>query len=318
MIGDWIADMSNQLRNSSNNSAIDYNHNHRAQTVQLNSEIHNQNHSSRSNLDDNTDQSYENILQLQGSRMSQTAQIVLLPTQNISIANVPDRNEPVQMIVPNDMEYRIAFPNVSVLVPTTIFITDKNECILVTQNSQSINRPSLPSIETTSTESSSFAEDQYGEFQESGCEFITLANTATQTVIPGYQEDHLERNQTSNNCQIVGIIGTNQIGILQNQYNNDNQFLLAACVETSNGNDNLAQETESNRSEMSINQTESFIDDPNDLNDNYDVNAFLASNISMMNIEKSDPYKAKEWLKDSFILSRIHYALVDSNYYYYP
>lgn len=95
---------------------------------------------------------------LNNNTMSQTAQIVLLPTQNLQVSNTSTLvqkttiAEPVQMILPtnNDLigSYQVAaatFPNVSVLVPTTILIANQNECILIPQqqNSQNIGQPNL-------------------------------------------------------------------------------------------------------------------------------------------------------------------------------
>lgn len=83
----------------------------------------------------NNNANYSNINQQinssgQQANMSQTAQIVLLPTQNINlinnIANVP-KQEHIQMILPNDVSYQLRFSNV--LVPTTILFNN-NECIL--------------------------------------------------------------------------------------------------------------------------------------------------------------------------------------------
>ena len=104
--------------------------------------------------------------------MSQTAQIVLLPAQNLQVSNGLMNNhhsptfvqkttvaEPVQMILPtnNDLvgSYQVAaatFPNVSVLVPTTILIANQNECILIPQqqNSPNICQPNL-SLQVAST-----------------------------------------------------------------------------------------------------------------------------------------------------------------------
>lgn len=250
----------------------------------------------------------------QDQNMSQTAQIVLLPTQNINMAN-SSKSDQVQMILPNDIGYQI-IPNVSVLVPTTILITDKNECILIPQNSQNMCQP-LPlastdtqaneSVDSTSDNSlymKRWVETERPEQQiitkmdltenlrlarEQDCEYITLTNTGTQTFMGGLP--HSDINPTAqligNNCQILGIIGSNQIGILQNEATTDNQVLLAACIEN----------------EESQIQSSS----------NYDINAFLASTISTMPVEKSDQNQAKQWLKDSFIVNRALKALKKSN-----
>ncbi|OTF81574.1 hypothetical protein BLA29_006771 [Euroglyphus maynei] len=283
--------------------------------------------------------------------MSQTAQIVLLPTQNLQVSNTSTLvqkttiAEPVQMILPtnNDLvgSYQVAaatFPNVSVLVPTTILIANQNECILIPQqqNSQNIGQPNLslqvaptntPLFYTSSVDSSYEANNvEYAEVlqqpqEEQECEIIALDNNINaQTILAGItmtdQNETILNPQSTqlinNNCQIIGIVhnGVNQVGILQqpqsslmNSTSVDQaiqQVLLSKCMDTTDGNNN-----KQNRQAIEI-HADGY---------QYEMNDFLTSivepsqtsssstsNITTFLKEKSDPDQAKEWLKDCFIL----------------
>lgn len=251
---------------------------------------------------------YQELAQPEPNMATQTAQIVLLPAPNLG---KPEPQQQVQMILPNDVGYQI-IPNVSVLVPTTILITDKNECILIPQNSQNLCQTMGDSEQTVATDPRWMEEsgmnpatikvDESSRIgaESAECEYITLANTATQTLVAGLPAE-AEVNPTqliaANNCQILGIIGTNQIGIIHSESNTaENPVLLA------------------------INQPESNHHQAENPESNYDINSFLASTISTtttMNgnneVAKFDQNQAKQWLKDSFIVNRALKALKKSS-----
>ncbi|XP_027198621.1 uncharacterized protein LOC113792864 [Dermatophagoides pteronyssinus] len=213
--------------------------------------------------------------------MSQTAQIVLLPAQNLQVSNglMNDHHsptfvqkttvaEPVQMILPtnNDLvgSYQVAaatFPNVSVLVPTTILIANQNECILIPQqqNSPNICQPNL-SLQVASTNNPLFYNSsidspfeannvEYEEViqqqqpqEEQECEIIALDNNINaQAILAGIAMN--DRNETilnhqptqliNNNCQIIGIVhnGTNQVSILQQQQQPQSSLMNSTSVD---------------------------------------------------------------------------------------
>lgn len=127
-----------------------------------------------------------------------------------------------------------------------------------------------------------------------------MANTATQTVIADLSENEIDQTTQllANNCQILGIIGNNQIGILQNETDPENQVLLAACIETP------VEAVVDNDAVEQLAATASTTD----------INTFLASTLSDDEIEKFDSNHAKEWLKDSCIVNRALKALKKVNH----
>lgn len=128
-----------------------------------------------------------------------------------------------------------------------------------------------------------------------------MANTATQTVIADLSENEIDQTTQllANNCQILGIIGNNQIGILQNKPDAENQVLLAACIETP------VETVVDNDTVEQLAVTSSTTD----------INTFLASTLSNDDeIEKFDSNHAKEWLKDSCIVNRALKALKKANH----
>lgn len=200
--------------------------------------------------------SADNLSQIQAQTMSQ---IVLLPTQNIQLLTN-------------------SIPNVGVLVPTNLVLVSNVEFDAVAQQQQQQQQQMILQQQ----------QQQQLVQQEQECEYINLADTATQTVLSGLAET-LNNGQTaqliSSNGQIVGIIGSDQ---LVNLPGGENQVLLAACI------------------------------DPNDQNglsqgNNFDINTMLASTISTMTVEKSDQDQAKKWLKDSYIVNRALKALKKTN-----
>lgn len=196
--------------------------------------------------------SADNLSQIQAQTMSQ---IVLLPTQNIQLLTN-------------------SIPNVGVLVPANLLLVSNVEFDAVAQQQQMILQQQQQQQQLVQPE------------QE--CEYITLADTATQTVLSGLAET-LNNGQTaqlnliSSNGQIVGIIGSDQ---LVNLPGGENQVLLAACIDPN---------------ENGLSQ-----------GNNYDINSMLASTISTT-VEKSDQDQAKQWLKDSYIVNRALKALKKTN-----
>jgi len=268
--------------------------------------------------------SVENLSHLPGQDMSQGAQIVLLPTQNINlVANVP-KQEQVQMILPNDVGYQLltSIPNVSVLVPTNLLLTNgyilinndtesssqtiplqtesvqSNETLVTNQNplflkqwAPDTNRSGQHHIISTDVEFQNNAPQQMAQAQE--CEYIALADTGTQTVLGAIPEAEL--NQTTHlinsNGQIVGIIGSDhQLSILQSDSTSENQVLII------DANEGLT---------LANGQLESA--------QSYDINTVLASTIAAASTEKTDPSQAKQWLKDSCIVNRALKALKKNN-----
>lgn len=199
--------------------------------------------------------SADNLSQMQAQSMSQ---IVLLPTQNIQL---------------------LTNSNVGVLVPTNLLLVSNVEFDAVAQQQQQ-QQMILHQQQQ---------QHQQLVQQEQECEYITLADTATQTVLSGLAET-LNNGQTaqlnliSSNGQIVGIIGSDQ---LMNLPGGENQVLLAACLDSN---------------ENGLSQ-----------GNNYDINTMLASTISTMMVEKSDQDQAKQWLKDSYIVNRALKALKKTN-----
>nr|XP_046911101.1 myotubularin-related protein DDB_G0290005-like [Dermatophagoides farinae]XP_046911102.1 myotubularin-related protein DDB_G0290005-like [Dermatophagoides farinae] len=327
------------------------------------------NHSQENHLDVGFHNNHQQRDQLNNT-MSQTAQIVLLPTQNLQVSNgfINEHHtstlvqkttvaEPVQMILPtnNDLvgSYQVAaatFPNVSVLVPSTILIANQNECILIPQqqNSQNICQPNLSlqvassnnhqlfytspidsSYEATNVEYEEVPQQQPQEEQE--CEIIALDNNiSAQTVLTGIAMtdqnetilNHQPTHLINNNCQIIGIVhnGTNQVSILQQQQQPQSSLVHSTSVDqTIQQQVLLSKCVDSNDSNNNKQNQQSMEIHTNGYQ--YDMNEFLTtiaeSSSSALTTtvtkEKSDPDQAKEWLKDCFIVNRALKALKKAN-----
>ncbi|KAI2799255.1 hypothetical protein BLOT_013267 [Blomia tropicalis] len=240
--------------------------------------------------------------------------------------------QPVQMIVQNDGGYQLltSIPNVNVLVPTNLLLTNgyiliPNSPVTCPGQIETVTSDTQPN-ETDQTNNPLFlkqwvdgtngvtTQPQMLQFEsisaeqpmtlEPECEYIALTDSGTQTaVLNTLPESNGQINQTahliSSNGQIVGIIGSDQIGqILQTDSSMDNPVLLTACIDP---NDNTLNQLISGAATQVDGVTNS-----------YDINTILASTISSITgVEqtKSDQNQAKQWLKDSYIVNRALKAL---------
>lgn len=302
----------NNNNNNNPNCEINYN------LLQVTEEQQQQQHQLQPPTQQTVSFSTNNLPQIQAQNMSQ---IVLLPTQNINVN-----------LMQNEVGYQLltnTIPNVGVLVPTNILLTNgyfllpnsQNACqaiALETSASTPTNDPSISvpgHLIAANAEFDAVAQQQQQQLllqqqesaqqlqqqQEQECEYVALTDSATQTVFSGLavETSELNNGQTTahliSNGQIVGIIGSDQLSLLQQSDGGENQVLLAACIDA-------------NESGLTLNgQTVT------DGITSYDINTMLAQSIATAVVEKSDQDQAKQWLKDSYIVNRALKALKKTN-----
>lgn len=270
--------------------------------------------------------------QSNGVNMSQPSQLVLLP-QNLTIK--PEQQHQ-QMFVANDGSYQIIQQQNNVLVPANLMMTNNGSLVLIPSQSPPHANPQLVSPQQMflpqqlNQQSGSFVTNSVplqqqhqqqqllapvnfngaqlmtsGASQEVGdCEYIAVAADQSPTLLTAtipdtsnHQLSPTHQLTLGNNAQIIGILqhnGVEQKLIFQNSVNGENQILLSACIDPYDSN-------------------VGYVTSVTELSPTEDINAFLESTFDVVGSEKADPNRAKQWLKDSYIVTRALKALKQSS-----